>query len=144
MSDDEQRLATPADEDLAWLAARRKLVEALYGSGFLGSQYQTVEGKLAAVQPVLGLMKQKPDFLRLLQGMGIVLGDAFCQEFGMTWVMVEDWYGRDPALALPGTSVLLFPLAMISKRVERGEEFEVADLFHGVGGEIRRVVSEGA
>ncbi|WP_143154149.1 DUF3806 domain-containing protein [Rhodanobacter sp. OK091] len=31
-----------------------------------------------------------------------------------------DEYGRDPVPRLPGTSVLLFPLTMISRRVERG------------------------
>lgn len=64
--------------------------------------------------------------------MGIVFGDAFVQEMGMEWVMVEDEYGTDPAVRLPGTTIIIFPLTMISKRVERGETVDVFDLFNGV------------
>ena len=46
--------------------------------------------------------------------------------------MVEDEQGRDPALRLKGTSVLLFPMTMIAKRIERGEAVDVYDLFGGV------------
>jgi hypothetical protein len=47
-----------------------------------------------------------------------VLGDVFVQEMKMEWVMVEDYSGRDPAVRLPGTTIILFPLTMISKRIE--------------------------
>jgi Domain of unknown function (DUF3806) len=67
-----------------------------------------------------------------LQRLGITLGDALVQELGMEWVMVEDDYGRDPAIRLPGTTVVLFPLTMISKRVERGETVDIMELFRGV------------
>jgi len=33
----------------------------------------------------------------------------------MEWVTVEDEYGKDPALRFPGTTVIAFPLTMISK-----------------------------
>ena len=32
--------------------------------------------------------------------MGVVLGDAFVQELGLRWVIVEDQYGRDPGLSV--------------------------------------------
>lgn len=53
-----------------------------------------------------------------LQCLGIVLGDAFVQELKMEWVMVEDDGGRDPAVQPAGTTIILYPLTMISKRVE--------------------------
>jgi hypothetical protein len=43
----------------------------------------------------------------------------------------EDEYGRDPALRLQGTPFIVFPLTMISKRVERGEDVDVRELFDG-------------
>jgi len=61
----------------------------------------------------------------------------------LTWVAVEDQYGRDPALALDGTSILLFPLTSISKRVERGEEVEVYQLFEDACSTIERLQREG-
>jgi hypothetical protein len=47
-------------------------------------------------------------------------------------ITVEDEYGRDPALRLPGTTIMTFPLTMISKRLERGESIDVKELFQGV------------
>ena len=45
--------------------------------------------------------------------------------------MVEDEKGRDPAIRIPGTTVILFPLTMISKRIERGEAWMCATSFAG-------------
>ena len=42
-----------------------------------------------------------------LQCLGVALGDALVQELSMLWVTVEDEYGRDLAIELPGTSVLV-------------------------------------
>jgi hypothetical protein len=46
----------------------------------------------------------------------------------LTWVAVEDNLGRELALVLDGTSVRVFPITSISKRIERGEEVEVYGL----------------
>ena len=43
--------------------------------------------------------------------------------------MVTDEHCSDPAIRLPGTTVLVFPLTMISKRIERGEIVDVDALF---------------
>ena len=64
--------------------------------------------------------------------MGIVFGDVFVQDMGFSWVMVEDEHGRDPAIRYRETSIILFPLTMISKRIERGEQVDVFDLYNGV------------
>ena len=45
---------------------------------------------------------------------------------------IEDEYGRDPALIFEGTSIVVFPLTMISKRIEKGEDIDVYDLFKGI------------
>jgi hypothetical protein len=58
--------------------------------------------------------------------------------------MVEDEYGHDPAIRLPGTSIILSPLTMISKRIERGEEVDVFDLFNRVAAEVEKLRKEGA
>ena len=56
-----------------------------------------------------------------LQTVGLALGDAIRSGLGLHWVMVEDEHGRDPALGWKQTSLLVFPLTMVSKRLERGE-----------------------
>ncbi|HBJ83091.1 MAG TPA: hypothetical protein DDZ88_04295 [Verrucomicrobiales bacterium] len=74
-----------------------------------------------------------------LQSLGITLGDAFVQKFGFEWVAVEDAFGRDPALRVPNTTIIMFPLTMISKRVERGEEVDVYAIFAGVAKKVEEL-----
>ena len=47
---------------------------------------------------------------------------------GLAWIAVEDEYGRDPALRDGETSIILFPMTTISKRIERGEIVDVLKL----------------
>jgi len=42
--------------------------------------------------------------------------------------MVEDEFGRDPALLITDDPVLVFPVTMISKRIEDDETVDVAAL----------------
>ena len=85
----------------------------------------------------------RPNQTYELQCRGIVLGDAFVQKSKMEWAMVEDESGRDPAVRLPGTAIIVFPLTMISKRVERGERVGVFDLFKGVSAKIDEMKKPG-
>lgn len=72
--------------------------------------------------------------------MGVVLGDVFVQDMGFHWIIVQHDYGRDPAIKFQNTSVLLFPLTMISKRIERGETVDVFDLYNGVAAIAREKI----
>ena len=54
-------------------------------------------------------------------------------------IIVFAFHGRDPALTLEGTSILVFPLTSISKRVERGEQVGIYDLFEGACATIKRL-----
>lgn len=78
-----------------------------------------------------------------LQCLGITLGDAFVQELGMQWVAVEDEHGRDPAVELPGTTIVAFPLTMLSKRIEEGEEVDVRAVFSGICAKVREIDASG-
>ncbi len=106
-------------------------------------KYETTAGKLGLIRAVLAAGVFSADDTWELQCLGIVLGDAFVQELGFEWVMVEDEYGRDPALQVPETSLRLFPLTMISKRVERGEAVDVFQLFNSVAAEVDRIRTSG-
>jgi hypothetical protein len=63
-----------------------------------------------------------------LQALGVVFGDVLAELLSAPWVMVEDEYGRDPALLISDDPVLLFPMTMISKRIEDGETVDVTEL----------------
>ena len=133
-----QRISEPTPEDLGHLAKQRAFVEA-YLSDASREQYRTAAGKLGLLRALLEAKVLRPDQTWELQAMGIVLGDALAQELGLRWVMVEDEYGRDPALAVPGKTVLVFPLTMISKRVEAGQAVDVFDLFNWAARQAREL-----
>lgn len=128
--------AAPAD--LKRLSDQRAVVEG-YLADDSRANYAKPAGKLGLLRALLTQKVFKPTQTYELQCMGVVLGDAFVQELGMEWVTVTDEHGANAAVRLPGTSVIIFPLSMISKRVERGESVDVFDLFNGIAAEIERV-----
>jgi len=69
-----------------------------------------------------------------LQALGVVLGDVMARELGLAWVRVEDEFGKSRALRLDETETLIFPVTMISKRVEGETPFTIAELFEKARG----------
>jgi len=104
--------------------------------------YATIDGKLLVIDALLQSGQLSADHTWQLQALGIAFGNALAQNLGMNWVTVEDKYGRDPALHWPGTSVLAYPMTMISKRVERGELVDIREMFEGVSDMLRDMVAK--
>ncbi|MBS0471437.1 MAG: DUF3806 domain-containing protein [Proteobacteria bacterium] len=92
-------------------------------------KYAPLEGKLRLLKAIIDNKWIEPHETWKLQALGIALGDAFSQELGLEWVTVSDEHGTDPALRYSGTSIVVFPLTMISKRIENGESVDVIRLF---------------
>ncbi len=64
-----------------------------------------------------------------LQAMGVVMGDLLAAELDLEWVVYEDIQGRSRALRLGETDNYLFPVTMISRRVEGGAETDVQAIY---------------
>ena len=77
-----------------------------------------------------------------LQALGVVLGDAFVQELDAKWVIVNDPFGRNAAVQIPGTTVYLFAVTMIQKRVEEGEDMDVQAFFHAVTQQAKQMKAD--
>jgi hypothetical protein len=90
--------------------------------------YRSVKGKYQLLDTILASRWIEPHETWKLQSLGVTFGDILAQMLGLEWVMVEDDHGRDPALRVPGTSILVHPLTAISKRIECGENVDVAEL----------------
>lgn len=90
--------------------------------------FADVATKLAVIQTVLDNGWVTADQTWHLQALGVVFGDILAELLSVPWVVVEDEYGRDPALLLRDGPVLAYPLTMISKRIEAGEIVDVTDL----------------
>lgn len=138
-----QRITVLTPEDQARLRDQRAVVEKYLADEASRQKYQTAGGKLGLIRAVLHANIFKPAQTYELQCLGIVLGDAFVQELKMEWVVVEDESGRDPAVRLPGTSITLYPLTMISKRIERGDNVDVFELFNAAAARVDEVLKSG-
>jgi hypothetical protein len=62
---------------------------------------------------------------------------------GYDWWMVQDEYGRDPAIRFRRTTLLAFPRTMLSKRVEDGESIDVSGLYDQLRGRLSELVDNG-
>ena len=104
--------------------------------------YSSLEGKIELLKTILAANWINPDETWKLQSLGVVFGDALAQKLGLHWITVEDEHGNDPALHDPGTTIILFPLTSISKRIERGELVNVRELFDQACAKVGRLRSE--
>ena len=126
-----QTIELPSSDDLTRIEGQRDWVRDHF-TPETRATYGLLNEKLRFLQSILDAGWIEPHEAFKFQCLGITLGDAFVQKFGMEWIMVDDDSGRDPAVRIAGTTVVLFPLTMISKRVERGETVNVFELFNGV------------
>ena len=132
----EQKITALNEADQKRLRDQRAVIERYLGNEDSKEKYKTAPGKLGTIRAILQGNVFKPDQKYELQCLGIVLGDVFVQDMGMEWIMVEDEYGRDPAVQLPNTTIILYPMTMISKRVERGEIVDVFELYNGAAAQV--------
>ncbi len=137
----EQKTEPLSPEDLDHLERQRNWVRDHYAPAD-HDQYASLDGKLGLITAILQAGIIEPHETWKLQNLGISFGDALAQELGLDWVAVEDDFGRDPALKDRRSTLILFPMTMISKRIERGEAVEPHDLFAISCRDIRRMRSE--
>jgi hypothetical protein len=99
---------------------------------------------LELIQRVLDQGLVEPEATYTLQAFGLAFGRVFLNEFpDYDWWMVEDEHGRDPAIRYKETSLLVFPMTMISKRIEDGDPFDVCELFDGLAKQLAELIEEG-
>jgi len=139
----EQKILNLTSHDQARLKEQRAIVEKYLSKEDIETKYQTPTGKLGTLRALLEANVFSKSQTYELQSMGIVLGDTFVQEMGFHWVIVEDEYGRDPAIKYKETSIILYPLTMISKRIEKDEAVDVFDMFNGTAEKVEELIEQG-
>jgi NAD-dependent SIR2 family protein deacetylase len=128
-----------SEDDIARLSAQRKWVLDHYDDP---KRAESVEGKLRLLSFIIGENWIEPHETVKLQCLGVVFGDALAQRLSLSWKIVIDSVGRDPALVVAGTSLRIFPLTMISKRIEKGEQVDVVDMFGGICAHVNALSRE--
>lgn len=82
-----------------------------------------------------------PEAEYTIRALGLAFGKVFVNtESGYDWWMINDEYGRDPAVRYLQTSLTFHPQDMLLKRVEQGEQFDVAELYEGLRSQLQEII----
>lgn len=138
----DQRIEAPTTADIDRIARQvihaGALVREVTGAELTGGL-----GDLALIQRVLDAGQVEPEATYSLQSLGVVFGKVFIHATAhYDWWMVEDEYGRDPAIRYKDTTLLAFPQTMISKRIEDGETIDVRELFDDLRERLDQIRTE--
>jgi hypothetical protein len=137
-----QLIEAPNERDIERLARQlihaSELVEQATRKALTGAPTD-----LALIQQALDAKVIEPEATYSLQALGIAFGKVFIEnnEF-YDWWMVEDEYGRDPAIRYKETTLLAFAQTMISKRVERGDPVSVVEMYGGLSDHLEKIRAE--
>lgn len=138
----QQRIEAPIESDIEAIA--HQLIHAqelvLHATG---KKLSGRESDLSAIQAALDSRTIEPEATYSLQALGMAFGKVFIESHeNYDWWMVEDEYGRDPAVRYKETTLLVFPQTMISKRVEDGQAVDVQALFEGLELHVADLLAE--
>ena len=127
-----QKMLPLSPEESQRLESQRNLVKQYLGDADSLKKFESSAGKLGTIRALLATGKFPAEKTHELQSMGVVLGDVFVQDLGFHWILVQDEFGTVPAIQYENTTIILYPLTMISKRVEKGETVDIFDLYNGI------------
>lgn len=123
------RIGELSKMDLQFMAQQRQSLQDLatttLGRQFSGDRQRDLE----LLQTLLDQNVVRADQVRELQAMGVILGDLLAQDLDMHWVIYEDRAGRSRALRYRETDNFLFPITMIARRREVGNQTPVAAIY---------------
>ena len=74
-----------------------------------------------------------------LQALGVVLGDVMVKQLGLSWIVVDDEYGRTRALQYGDGDDVFFPITMISRRYEKNIPVDVEKLYRETEASVARL-----
>lgn len=133
-----QKVSDLTDKMEKYIESKRDWVRNHYTPEAI-NEYNTISGKLKLLDIILKSNWIEKSETYKLQSLGITLGDIIVQDLNFVWIEVDDKYGNSPALQLSDTTLIIFPLTMISKRIESGEDVDIFDLYEGLKAKINEI-----
>lgn len=137
-----QKIEPPAKADVAHIA------KGIVNAGHLvmeitGQELTGTIKDLSLLQQVVSTGSVQREATYHLQSLGLAFGKVFVnQNANYDWWMVEDEYGRDPAVRYKETSLLIFPQTMLSKRIEKEGSVNVPELYQGLLKDLEEIIQE--
>lgn len=138
----DQVISVP-DEEWVTYIAKMWLLGSQIAKDVTGQEMDGSMEDLVRLQTVVDSGNVPIENTQELQSLGVVFGKVFVNETpDYDWWVVEDEYGKDACVRYKETSLLIFPLTMLSKRIEDGDKFDVYELFHGLRQDLERIKNE--
>ena len=127
-TDFELKIEPLTNIDQQFMSEQRQRIEQL--ANRLGRNLSGEEDRdLDTLQRIIDDRLIATDDTLSLQAMGVVLGDLLAERLDMAWVVYRDRIGRSRALRYRETEVYLFPITMISRRQEAGNNRSVRSIY---------------
>ncbi|PCK07337.1 MAG: hypothetical protein COA42_14875 [Alteromonadaceae bacterium] len=99
---------------------------------------------MEAISAILSSNTFDPEDTPALQSLGVLFGDVFVADIDFHWVMVEDSIGTDPAIRFENTGLLIYPLTILSKRLAKGEQVDIFQLYATMVQQIQQALDQNA
>lgn len=115
--------------DTLFLQSQQKLAKDMVYDSLLTRLTGDKEKDLRLLQQLVDRKTLRPDQRRELQALGSVLGQLLKKEFRLEWVVYVDQLGRSRGLQIDGTRQVIFPLTMISRRLEADARIDVQRIY---------------
>lgn len=138
----EQIIQAPDEEWLTFIA-QMCLLGSEISKDTTGEEMDGSMNDLGRLQSIFDARQFTEENTQELHALGAVFGKVFVNETpDYDWWVVEDEYGKDACVRYKETSLLIFPLTMLSKRIEDGEDVNVSELFHDLRLDLARIIDE--
>ena len=135
----EQVILAPDDEWGTYIA-KMWLLGSQISEGIIGQKMDGSMQDIYRLQAIIDSRLIPVEKTQELQSLGIVFGKVFVNETpDYDWWVVEDEYGKDACVRYKETTLLIFPQTMLSRRIEDGEQIDVAELFTGLRKDLERM-----
>lgn len=95
----------------------------------LGNQFHGDLTDIVLLQRIIDENLIAKDDSAMMQSAGVVLGNVMVEELGLDWMVYEDRLGRSRALCANNTSNCLFPVTMLSRRLEVNAPVDVQKIY---------------
>ncbi len=134
--DDEGKITSFEASDEEYVKRQYELIQEVANSKLAKRFNGNKAHDLELLQQLIDSHAVKSDQRRELQAMGVVLGNTLAQEFELRWVVYRDSVGRSRALQIDETKRVVFPMTMISRRLEVDARANVQEIYAKVSGII--------
>ena len=110
----------------------------------LGAELDGSKDDLVLIQRALDSGAIDPEAEYTIRSLGLAFGKVFVNaEPDYDWWMIQDEYGRDPAIRYLQSTLTFHPQDMLLKRVESGEGVDVIELYDGLRSQLQDIVEGG-